>query len=80
MTVEGISATLCAHELAMGYRVEMPIVEQLYQVLQGNCDAHNRHCQPNGAARSGGAGQTLELLSLFCARHNLVSFWKGVFW
>lgn len=39
MTVEGISATLCAHELAMGYRVEMPIVEQLYQVLQGNCDA-----------------------------------------
>ena len=40
MTVEGISATLCAHELAMGYRVEMPIVEQLYQVLQGNCDAH----------------------------------------
>ncbi|MHC1746118.1 MAG: NAD(P)H-dependent glycerol-3-phosphate dehydrogenase [Negativicutes bacterium] len=33
MVVEGIRSTLAAHELARRFQVEMPITEQLYQVL-----------------------------------------------
>jgi glycerol-3-phosphate dehydrogenase (NAD(P)+) len=33
MVVEGIRATLAAHELAQRYGVEMPITEQIYKVL-----------------------------------------------
>lgn len=39
MTVEGITATLCAHELAQKMNVEMPITNQIYRVIQGETDA-----------------------------------------
>jgi glycerol-3-phosphate dehydrogenase (NAD(P)+) len=33
MVAEGISTTLCVHQLAKKGKVEMPICEQIYQVL-----------------------------------------------
>jgi glycerol-3-phosphate dehydrogenase (NAD(P)+) len=33
MVAEGISTTLCVHQLAKREKVEMPICEQIYQVL-----------------------------------------------
>ncbi len=39
MTVEGITATLCAYELAQKMGVEMPITAQIYRVIQGETNA-----------------------------------------
>lgn len=39
MTVEGITATLCAHELAGRLGVEMPITHQIFRLIQGEITA-----------------------------------------
>ncbi|PWM21154.1 MAG: glycerol-3-phosphate dehydrogenase [Oscillospiraceae bacterium] len=39
MTVEGVTAALCAHELAEKLGVEMPITEQIYRLIQGEVTA-----------------------------------------
>ena len=39
MTVEGVTAALCAHELAEKLGVEMPITEQIYRLIEGEVTA-----------------------------------------
>ena len=39
MTVEGITAALCAYNLAKQYKVEMPITEQIYLLIKGEITA-----------------------------------------
>lgn len=39
MTVEGITATLCAHALARRMGIEMPITEQIFRLVEGEIDA-----------------------------------------
>ncbi len=41
MTVEGVSAARAAYHLAQKYGVEMPIVEQLHEVLENNKSVHD---------------------------------------
>ena len=41
MTVEGITATVCAYELAQKYDVDMPITTQIYRAIQGECTARD---------------------------------------
>lgn len=42
MTVEGVTAALCAHELAEKLGVEMPITEQIYRLIEGEVTAGRR--------------------------------------
>jgi len=39
MTVEGITAALCAYRLAEKYGVEMPITRQIYRLIEGEITA-----------------------------------------
>lgn len=39
MTVEGITAALCAYELSQKYGVDMPITAQIYRLIKNECTA-----------------------------------------
>ena len=39
MTVEGITASICAYRLALRHGVEMPITQQIYRLIEGEINA-----------------------------------------
>lgn len=59
MTVEGITAALCAYELSQRLEVEMPITAQIYRVIQGESTAQ----------------QAIEMLLDRPPRHEVDSNW-----